>query len=394
MKIALVYCGITRAGWNTFGRGGDEENFVPHGLALITATCKQAGHEVDCVDLRRMSGWDEFSLVVCRGRYEAMGFSATTPDYGVALAGAQIAKGILPKCKMVIGGVHATVCTERVAADSVWDFIVVREGEHVLPGLLSAVEDETSTSGAARVWGGLARTLDGLPLADREAWGYLEGEAEHPWAGMFQTPFVTVLGSRGCPHRCKFCQPAGRAVFGGKVRFRSMDSLFAELNYLRDKYHFKSLMFHDDLTFMRSEQAMEFADRYQREAFSAPFIIQARTDFTAANASVIARLAEVGLGMAIIGFESGSQRILNFIGKGTTVQDAKDTVNICRRYRVKVMANFMFGFPTETEREAWETAQLAKWMKPEIFSPTFFTPFPGTELYDYCRDRQLLLDGV
>src|SRR5439155_849997 len=115
---------------------------------------------------------------------------------------------------------------------------------------------------------------------------------------------------------------------------------------------FRSWMAHDDLFFLNPKWMLEFCDRYQAAGLDQPFICQMRADMICRFEHVVQRMAEAGLAWAMIGFESGSQRILDLFEKGTTVEQNLRAAEICRRHGVKVWANIMFGAPSETKAEA------------------------------------------
>ena len=104
-------------------------------------------------------------------------------------------------------------------------------------------------------------------------------------------------------------------------------------------------------------------------------------------------LRRAGLVMASIGFESGNDRILKFTNKGTTVKENLTAARICKRLGIKVWAFNMFGFPTETNLEAHDTALMIKKIKPYRSSAAFFTPHPGSHFYEYCKKNDLSLIG-
>ncbi len=389
MKIALIFPGITSVGFDSFGKVWESENnFLPHGLALIAACCKEAGHEAEALDLRRLKSWEDFKVRVAASGARVFGLSSMSVDYDVACECARVIREVRPDAKIVIGGVHATVATQEAEGNPRFDHIIIGEGEVAVPKLLS---DLDAGKTPPRVIRGEHPDLDALPIPDRELFGYSAGEMKYPLVAGFDPPFATVVANRGCPYQCTFCQPAERMVFGGKMRWRGLDSLFRELNHLRDKYQFKSLMIHDDLFIIRPQPALEFARRYKAEGFTAPFICQGRADVISKNPELIEVLSDAGLKCLLIGFESGSQRILDFIKKGTTVEQNIETVKICRGAGVAIFANIMFGLPTETREEAMRTVEFVRWMKPEFFSPAFFTPHPGSELYEYCKQHDLSL---
>lgn len=106
---------------------------------------------------------------------------------------------------------------------------------------------------------------------------------------------------------------------------------------------------------------------------------------------MIEKMSKVGLGRVIIGFESGNQRILNFLRKGTTVEQNFKAAQICKKYDLKITANYMLGIPTETEGEVTDTVHMIKKIKPDTCGPAYFTPYPGSELYNYCLENNLSL---
>ncbi|MBF0247637.1 MAG: radical SAM protein [Alphaproteobacteria bacterium] len=93
-----------------------------------------------------------------------------------------------------------------------------------------------------------------------------------------------------------------------------------------------------------------------------------------------------------IGFESGSDRVLKFLGKHTTREQNLTAAEICHRYGINIIANYMFGIPTETEEEAWQTVSMMQQIRPYVYLCSFFTPTPGTGLYTYCERKGLLID--
>ena len=210
-----------------------------------------------------------------------------------------------------------------------------------------------------------------------------------PMVPRLPLPFITTNAGRGCPFKCNFCQPAERMVFGNKAKIRSAQNVVDELLHLRDRYGFRSWMAHDDLFFLNPKWMLEFCDRYQAAGLDQPFICQMRADMICRFEPVVQRMAEAGLAWAMIGFESGSQRILDLFEKGTTVEQNLRAAEICRSYGVKVWANIMFGAPTETKAEALATVRMVWKIAPDHFSPSFFTPTPGSGMFDVVESQDL-----
>src|SRR2546428_457230 len=173
------------------------------------------------------------------------------------------------------------------------------------------------------------------------------------------------------------------------IVIRSAQNVVDELLHLRERYGFRSWMAHDDLFFLNPKWMLEFCDRYQAAGLDQPFICQMRADMICRFEHVVRRMAEAGLAWAMIGFESGSQRILDLFEKGTTVEQNLRAAEICRRYGVKVWANIMFGAPSETKPEALDTVRMVWRIAPDHLSPSFFTPTPGSGMFDVVESQDL-----
>lgn len=391
MKTTLIYPGITQWGFDSFGKVKDPEaNFVYYGLAYISSYAKINGHSIDLIDLRKLSGWDVFKVEVEKRSPGVFGISSMSCDYGMALRCIEIIKHIDKSSIVIIGGVHATVALEEVAANPNIDYIITGEGEISFSKLLSDIESEKTPD---RIIKGASSNIEELPFPDRELFDFESGELKTPWLPHMPSPFSALIIGRGCPFYCSFCQPAERMIFDGKVKIRSIENVMEELSYLEKRYNIKSFLIHDDLFIIHPKYVDEFCKEYKRKGFNQTFACQARADIIEKNEEIIKKLADVGLSCLMIGFESGSQRILDFLKKGTTIEQNRNAVKICRKYGIKIFANFMFGIPTETTEEVIEIANFVREMKPKYFSPAYFTPYPKTELYEYCKANNLVLEG-
>jgi anaerobic magnesium-protoporphyrin IX monomethyl ester cyclase len=395
MKVSLIYPGIAGYGFDSLGRGM-EAGWVSHGLAHLSSAAKAHGFDINLIDLRALAGWDEFGAELRRRRPDVAALTMMSVDYNPATQAARIVKETLPEAITLVGGPHPTIMVEEVAEIADFDYIVTREGEITFPWLLGELRDGRRPE--SRVLEGEMPDLDALPFPDRELfldewrrYGYELDSPEVPFVPDLPAPFLTIIAGRGCKYNCSFCQPAERQIFGRKVRKRSPANIIAELKLLRDRYHFASFMFHDDCLTENRQWVLEFCDLYEGEGFDQPFFCQSRADIIAQNEDMVQRMAQVGLKGYFIGFESGSDRVLQFIRKGTTRAINLQAARICREYGIKIWANYMLGLPTETKDEVRETISMLKEIDPDYYSPAFYTPHPGSDLYDYCIENNLSL---
>lgn len=389
MRIDLIFPAITFCGFNSFGRPKSQDaNFMQHGLASISAYLKSKGHVVGFIDLRKLEGWDHFERVIRQSDATVFGISTMSVDYSISEKAAALIKKSYPASVIIIGGMHPTVASDEVMKNSDFDHIITKEGEISLHRLLVQLERKAKPE---RLIEGESVDVETMPWVDRDIFDYENSEGKNPLLSHMEPPFVSIVTSRGCPYRCRFCQPAERMVFGNRIKTRSVDDVINELLHLREKCHFSSFLIHDDLFILKPNYIKDFVQKYREHGFTQRFACQARVDIIVNLESSIKLLAEAGLDCLMIGFESGSQRVLDFIDKGITIEQSRKAVDICKKYNIKIYANIMFGLPTETKADMDATVKFVKWMKPDYVSPAVFTPYPGSYLYDYCRDNDLLM---
>lgn len=394
MKVTLVYPGIVGIGFGSAGKGMDG-GWMAHGLALIGACAREAGFDVDLIDLRALSGWDHLREEIARRRPQVCGITMKSVDYNPAMQAVKVIKETDPSIITVVGGVHATLATEEATAVPQVDYVVTHEGEISFIHLLQSLQ--SGSDGLPRIIRGEQPDLDKLPFADRDLFlnewkrfGHYRGSPETPM-GDLPEPFVTIIAGRGCMYNCNFCQPAERILFDGKVRRRSVDNVMAELEQLRGKYHFRSLLIHDDCLTEDHQWVADFCQAYCQRGFRQPFFCQSRADLVVRHEAMISLMVEAGLRGLLIGFESGNQRVLNFLRKGTTVEQNLQAASICKKHGIQIWANYMVGLPTETKQEVWDTVRMMKAIDPDYYSPAYYTPLPGSELYAYCQEQGISL---
>ena len=359
--------------------------WIQHGIALLIAYAKKNDVAIDLIDLRRLKSWEEYDRKVLG--YEVLCFSVNSIDFYGYQECLKHAKEANSKATIIVGGIHPTIKLSDFIEDSRVDYIIQKEGEVALVNLLKQIS--SGKQDIPRVQVGEPVDLDNIPYIDRELW-----EKEYPRGLDFsgKPPFVTILTSRACLRNCFFCQPCARSMFGTVERRRSIENVMGELRSLDEKYHFRSWMIHDDGFLQNLDWCRGFIKLFREEFGSRPFIIQSRSDYLVRHKEIMSELQSIGLEWAIVGFESGSDSVLKFLRKGTTRQMNLEGAKNLREIGVKIFANIMLGVPTETREDVDLTMSMVREMKPDHFSPTTYSPYPGSGLYEHCKERNLILN--
>ena len=395
MKTTLIYPGIAGRGFDCLSQGMDA-GWISHGLAFLSAAAKAKGFDVDLIDLRALRDWDHFRQEFVRRDPDVVGLTMMSVDYNPVRQCLEIIGALRPETTTVVGGPHVTLALDESLQLPNVNYLVTREGEITFPRLLQAIASGSPPE--EQVLLGEQPDLNAIPFADRDLFldewrkfGYTLDSPEVPFVAELPPPFLTIIAGRGCIYNCSFCKPGEDMIFGKGVRRASPQTVVRELSELRDRYHFASFMFHDDCLTEDSNWVTEFCTLYRNEGFTAPFFCQSRADIIVRHPDMVETMVDAGLRGYFIGFESGNQRVLNFLRKGTKVEHNYRAAEICRQHGLVIWANYMLGIPTETMKEAMDTVNMIREIDPDYYSHAFFTPHPGTDLFDYVMANDLSL---
>lgn len=391
-KVVFIYPGISGGvGFENHNSAGATTETWPHpGMGLMSAVLKDADFDVQLIDLRRLTGWDEFDErvkgFIASDEQVVFGITVLTVNYGIVKQTVERLRAVAPDYPIVAGGPHVTLMTEEVDKENIFDYIVKAEGELTMLELVQAFDNGTPPEERI-LKGNPAENLDDLPFFDRDLFAF----EEQPVIDLLPRPFLTLVAGRGCLYHCTFCQPAERLMFGS-VRNRTPGNVIEEIEQLIQTHGMKSTMFQDDCLTQERDWMFDFCDALDANNIDLKWACQARADIICENEDMIERISKSGCVALSIGFESGSDRVLKFLGKHTTREQNLKAAEICHRYNIKIIANYMFGIPGETEDEVWSTVSMMQQVRPYVYLCSFFTPTPGTGLYTYCERNGLLID--
>ena len=197
---------------------------------------------------------------------------------------------------------------------------------------------------------------------------------------------AVIKVSRGCPYHCFFC--LATPVSGAKVRRRSPDNIIEEIKECIDKYGITNFIFWSDVFNADKEWVMELCDKIIENELDITWSANTRAD--TADEEMAYKMYDAGCRLVSIGVESGSQEILNNIGKRITLDDVRLTVKIFKRAGIKIYNYFVIGLPWDDEDTIEDTIEFAIELDSDFISFYTATPLPGTKFYEYAKENNLI----
>lgn len=384
MSILLIYPGIQGIGFNSFGQGAYSGHLQNLGLGYLSAYLKQQGYQVEYLDLRKMLSWEETAKRISGSSCRMVGIHFNTVNFGPAIQCARIAR---EAGKVIVGGgPHASWDPQGLIDEGYADHVIIGEAEYSLADFLANPEDASPI-----IEGRRCQNLDDLPFPDR----HLEADdlplINDPISGRF--PLCTfgfdMVASRGCPYSCRFCQPMQKLTFGQKIRHHSVEYVVEHIRRLVVDYSASYVHFVDDTFTLNKKWTLEFCDLMQKRPPGLRYwTASSRADCV--DRDILKALRDAGCVRMNFGFESGSPRILKMLEKRLTPEQSLETARLCSELGILVIANFILGVPDETEDDMRLTLEFASRMKPDMINLSYFTPIPGSYLYNECKERSLI----
>ena len=373
----------------------------PLGILYVAAVLEEAGFEVKVFDPLPDDDGELYDIAGYGP--DIVGLSILTTYMARAREIVRVLRKELPSAYFVGGGIHPTVLPDETLEALDLDCVVIGEGEITFKELVTAKAKGDSLSEVKgilfRSGAELVRTqarelisdISTIPyparhLVDFERYLFPPGIIR----GFWSERSTTIITSRGCPFTCVWC--GSQAIFGRKVRRRSVEDVIGELETLIRNYRIDAIWFIDDTFTLNKEWIYAFCDAIKARNLRFRWGCQAHV--TTADEALFLRMKEAGLVQLDFGVESGSNRVLTALKKKSNDQAVQNAFRIAKKAGIRTLATFMFGNPGEEEEDVEKTFALAKSISPNFVSSFFLTPFPGTELMDMARRNGWLVSDI
>ncbi len=300
-------------------------------------------------------------------------------------------------CTVIVCGSDASDHFDRYMASGA-DFVLVGEGEHTLGELLDRLTGRTDTPLSA-IQGMVYREPDGrqeivqtprrpdikrlddLPFP---AWDLVDiPKYQEIWYKRHGYYSMNMVTTRGCPFHCNWC---AKPIWGQRYNVRSPENVVAELKWISERYHPDHIWFVDDIMGLKPGWLQRFADLAEEHDVRVPFKSLNRVDLLLRGDTVQA-LKRAGARTIWVGAESGSQKILDAMEKGTRVEQIYEAARRLHEAGIEVGFFLQFGYPGETRADIEKTFQMVRDCRPDDIGASVSYPLPGTKFYDHVSDQ-------
>lgn len=352
-----------------------------HDVKIIDCAAENLSH----IKLRKLFENNKPDICIINTAIPSIKSDLTVSDY---------LKDIDKEICTIYMGPAATTLTETVANYQNVDFVMVSEPEYTILELINyldgSVDNLADIKGIAFSENNkiilteirpLIENLDDLPFP-----------AHHllPLDKCFlptvkRRPFTSILSSRGCPYQCIYCY---MPRMGKKFRSRSANNVIDEVELVVKKMGIKQIMFRDDVFTLDKKRVIDICKEIIARDIDIIWHCESRPDNI--NFEVLKIMKSAGCHLIIFGVETADEKILENIKKNLSIDKINQAFRWCDEVGIDTGAHFIFGLPGETKETIEKTIEYAKKLEARYASFNVATPYPGTEFFDWLKERGLI----
>lgn len=359
----------------------------PTDLMYLASIAESCGFEAI---IRDYSQGGDFEADLKEFQPNCLVANIATPTFQSDMMAVKLAKEILPNiCTIVKGAPFLTYNTNTIYENPFIDYVIMGEAELTLKDILDGVPNSEILGICYRenfqpVKNDKRPFIDNLDILPFPARHLVDNSIyKRPDNGNVQ---AVVKVARGCPFHCFFC--LATPVSGAKVRTRSPENIVAELKECVEKYNIKNFLFWSDIFNFNREWTLELCQKIIESGLKITWSSNTRADTM--DDEMAKMMYKSGCRLVSIGVESGSQKMLDNIGKKITLDDIRNTVKILKKNKIKIYNYFVIGLPWETEETVEETIKFAIELDSNFISFYTATPLPGTKYFAYAMLNKLV----
>ncbi len=367
----------------------------PLGLAYIASFLRQNKINVSILDAEALNlTFKDLKNIFEKDKPDLIGITCMTSTFQNSLNVAKLAKKF--NAKVVLGGPHISAFPKESVSFNFIDFAICGDGEESFFRLIKELEKKNKRFNFKRIPGliykekgniiqngfAVVHDLDKLPFPA------LDILPMHKYFSvMNDSPFITIMSSRGCPYQCGFCfkQPVDRFI-----RMRSPKNVVDEIEHWISLFKIKEVMFYDDTLTLKRDHIEGICDEIIKRDIKIKWEGPTRVDCI--DEKLLIKMKKAGCNKLRYGVESGDPGILKLMRKGTDLELIKKVFRLSRKVGIKTFAYFIIGYYSETPETMKNTINFAISLDPDWAMYTIATPYPKTHLFELASKAGIIED--
>ncbi len=375
---------------------GYEEKLLPLELISIAGYLEKHEIPVKIIDLNFEKKPLEHWLHLCQPKF--LGIWGTTVNRFESFNIARKTKLFNKDIVTIYLGPNATFTATQVLKDiKDIDFVIRGEGEEVLYNLLKTY----STDQNFKKIRGLSFRLDDNPVDNppatrlhldslpEPAYHLLDLKKYEIKLDFIKQKGISISSSRGCLYHCNYC--VASRMYNNLLTVRSPKNVVDEIENLLKKYHLQGIRFVDTVLTLDREHIENLCEEIIQRNLNLPWECEIRPGTV--DESLIKKMKNAGCYLIGVGIESGSQKVLDLMRRGTTVEQVQNLLQLCNQFGLKVKAFFSFGHISETMTDVEKTFEFIEQNRLLINKIEYsigIRIYPGTYLETYARKNNLM----
>ncbi|NLF88457.1 B12-binding domain-containing radical SAM protein [Candidatus Bathyarchaeota archaeon] len=362
----------------------------PIGLMYVASALEKAGFNVKMLDNYLMNKpLSEVKQLITDLNPMMVGMTCGSATYARCVETAKAVKEAKPSCIVTVGGWHASYLPETLLSHPEIDYAVMGEGERAITQLATALA-AGDLNQAQSVAGVACRGKNGNIQNPPK---FIENMDEIPYPARHLLPLelydrtiefldakpADVMSiSRGCVFNCGFCET--RKLWGNICRGFSPQRVIGEIEDLQAKYGTKGIYFINDNFTLRKEKTKELCRLMIEKKLDLEWVCDTRVDLV--DEELLELMSKAGCKVIWFGVESGSEKVLQRIGRNTKPEQVEATFKLCKKHGIKTACSFMIGLPDETLADMEVSLKFAKKIDPDYCMFNIFIAYPDSRLYN------------
>ncbi|MBU0846736.1 B12-binding domain-containing radical SAM protein [Patescibacteria group bacterium] len=365
----------------------------PLGLCYIAAFLKKNGFDdISAVDFTLYKGYDyinsEDYLKLIPPDGDFYGIYCMTVQFKWLIQVSKYIKDNNDRSIVIAGGPHASTCPEECLRKAGVDVAIKGEGEEAVMQIVSGVEF-SDIKGACYLTNdgefkenerAFIKDLNALPFPDRDLFNLKEYTRT-----IYGEKAVHIVTLRGCPYSCAFCD---KVSVGTNVRYRSIENVLSEMDFVISKYGYTGFVIYDDIFTLNRKRVYAFCDEFKKRKLK--WRCWSRTNTI--DKDMLSVMKESGLVSITFGVESGDDTVLTMINKQTTAEQNRKALLACKEIGVPVRCSIMYGNPGENIESVKNTIKLIEETQPDEWNLAVLAPIPGSDIWENPQKYGVVFD--